>query len=140
MTDANQYTVWGRTRRLRVAPFLAQTDNIAQDALIINMANLQIDAKNKQNSIFGPVMGVPPPNANAANGAAAWPANVEESSSPKGKGDHVTPDLLKGWLAKSKEVSTLARSGRIWTLIGTPIFVLSTVSSTNNDFAIPSKP
>jgi hypothetical protein len=112
LTDRHQYSNWDRTRRLRVSPFLARTDtNLsrtataltrggAQDAVVIDMGDLggtgNSDANKKdkkQDSLFGPNIGI-------VSSGPKWTENNEK----KALEDQLTQDVVKGWIAKSKEV------------------------------------
>ena len=96
---------------LRAPPFIARTDTNTsrtatalarggQDAVVINMGDMSASANaettkkdKKQDSLFGPNIGV----------VSAGPKWTEENEK-KGAEDQLTPDVVKGWITKSKEV------------------------------------
>ena len=93
------------------SPYLARTDtnvsrqatNMAQqqEAVVINMGDLNLNSpeatspsssKKKQDTLFGPNIGI------VARGPE-WTETREKAI------DELTPDIVRGWIAKSKEVS-----------------------------------
>lgn len=73
-------------------------NNAAQEAVVIDMGDLNDLANNKkQDTLFGPNIGV------VASGPA-W----TEMNEKKSLGDQLTPEIVKGWITKSKEVNTLS--------------------------------
>ncbi|KAF7984682.1 hypothetical protein HWV62_12962 [Athelia sp. TMB] len=109
----SQYGTWNRTRNLSMAPYLARTDTNASrtaaammrsnagngDAVVIDMGDIgNSDAagkKKKVDTLFGPNIGV----------VASGPAWTETERDAQGAVDELTPDVVKGWIAKSKESS-----------------------------------
>ena len=72
-----------------------------QDAVVINMGDLTLNSpeaaspsssKKKQDTLFGPNIGI------VARGPE-WTETREKAI------DELTPDIVRGWIAKSKEVS-----------------------------------
>lgn len=71
-----------------------------QEAVVINMGDLNINSpgessgstKKKQDTLFGPNIGI------VAKGPE-WTENREKVI------DELTPEIVRGWIAKSKEVS-----------------------------------
>jgi hypothetical protein len=78
----------------------ATSGNAAREAVIIDMGDLNDitnrDNNKKQDTLFGPNIGV-------VNGGPAWTDASGKQKQPLT--DHLTPDVVKGWIAKSKEVS-----------------------------------
>ncbi|KAF9219526.1 hypothetical protein BS17DRAFT_789183 [Gyrodon lividus] len=107
----NQYSTWDRTRRIQASPFLARTDTrtsrvatamartATQDAVVINMGIVD-DTTNKkekdkkQESLFGPNIGV-------VNNVPQW----AQSMGKQATADGLSSDIIKTWIAKSKEPS-----------------------------------
>ncbi|KAF8439129.1 hypothetical protein L210DRAFT_3646627 [Boletus edulis BED1] len=99
----NQYSTWNRTRRLQVSPFLARTDTRASrtatamahnGAVLVNMAPADNTNKKESKQLFGPDIGV-------VNNVPAWAHPVGKSSAA----DSLSADIIKNWIAKSKESS-----------------------------------
>jgi hypothetical protein len=71
-----------------------------QEAVVINMGDLNIGqpdsaaTKKKQDTLFGPNIGI------VAKGPE-WTETREKSV------DELTPEIVRGWIAKSKEVRSL---------------------------------
>ncbi|KLO14371.1 hypothetical protein SCHPADRAFT_903315 [Schizopora paradoxa] len=120
----NQYSAWNRTRRLAVPPYLARTDtrtsraataisnaqngennlstdtgNMSDIATVLGLSNGTEkeggkDGKNqKKDTLFGPSIGVPA-------GGPDWCASKDK---PAKEDDELTTDIVKEWIAKSKE-------------------------------------
>ena len=94
--------MWNRTRRLQVAPFLARTDtNTSRRATAMATTTEQPSRdititvesakEKKQDTLFGPNIGI------VAKGPE-WTESREKVI------DELTPDIVRGWIAKSKEV------------------------------------
>ena len=105
LLDHNQYSTWNRTRRIQVSPFLARTDTrtsrtataMAQNgAVLVNMAPDDNISKKESKQLFGPDIGV-------VNNTPAWAHNVGKNAAA----DSLSADIIKNWIAKSKEVSFL---------------------------------
>lgn len=117
------YSSWSRLRRLRVAPYVATEQNTtalaharsssmsanntnnaapAQGDVVINMASLNGDGKKekKTDTLFGPNIGI-------VSAGPDWAAS-EETLRGVGTGnagkDELTPDIVKEWVERSKEV------------------------------------
>ncbi|KZT04492.1 uncharacterized protein LAESUDRAFT_682687 [Laetiporus sulphureus 93-53] len=103
----NQYSTWNRTRRLHAQPYLARTDTstsrraaemaqqmaAAQDAVVLNMGNpngLDANKEKTSDTLFGPNIGI-------VSGGPEWTERHEKSS------DELTPEIIKNWIARSKE-------------------------------------
>ena len=110
MPDQNQYSAWSRTHRLQMPPFLARPDttisrtataaaNAARNEgdVVISMADLgqDPDSKNKD-TLFGPSIGV-------INSGPKWAQSPKTKAAPE---DELTPEIVRSWVMKSKEVST----------------------------------
>ncbi|KAI0696828.1 hypothetical protein BC835DRAFT_1340851 [Cytidiella melzeri] len=109
---ANSYSNWNRTRRLHTTPYLARVDTpIArrattmaqqqQDPVVLNMADMNINQnepaspaapKKKQDTLFGPNIGI------VARGPE-WTESREKVI------DELTPEIVKTWIAKSKQAN-----------------------------------
>ncbi|KAI0346669.1 hypothetical protein BDW22DRAFT_1352835 [Trametopsis cervina] len=109
---ANSYSTWNRTRRLHSTPYLARVDTpIArraatmaqqqQDAVVLNMGDLNNPQneqsstsapKKKQDTLFGPNIGI------VARGPE-WTESNEKVI------DELTPEIVKAWIAKSKQAN-----------------------------------
>jgi hypothetical protein len=80
---------------------IAPRNNTGQEAVIIDMGDLS-DITNKdkktQDTLFGPNIGV-------VTSGPAWTEASEKEKKPTV--DNLTPEVVKGWIAKSKEVSGL---------------------------------
>jgi len=100
----NQYATWTRTRRLQAAPFLARTEtNTSRTAVamatrtpgapqvVIDMTDKDREKK-KEDALFGPNIGV-------VSSGPAW----TNSKQKKVVADELTPEVVKSWIAKSKE-------------------------------------
>ncbi|KAH0835944.1 hypothetical protein J3R83DRAFT_9867 [Lanmaoa asiatica] len=99
----NHYSTWNRTRRIQTSPFLASTETntpraaaaMAQSgAVVVNMATADNTNKKESKQLFGPDIGVldnTPPWANTVGKNAA--------------ADSLSADVIKSWIAKSKEPS-----------------------------------
>ncbi|GBE90273.1 hypothetical protein SCP_2000160 [Sparassis crispa] len=99
----NQYSTWNRTRRLHQQPFLARVDTrasrrateMAQEAVVINMGDVaspeHTDSQKKSDTLFGPNIGI-------VNAGPEWADRHEKSV------DELTPEIVKSWISKSKEV------------------------------------
>lgn len=131
LIDNNQYSNWNRTRRLAMPPFVARVDTstsrtaaaLARSAsapsqgdaaprdVIINMADLigtaetagsNSDANGRQgqnkDTLFGPSIGI-------VGAGPDWAAVSDEDDETR-KEDVLTPEVVKGWIAKSKQVSS----------------------------------
>jgi hypothetical protein len=99
MLRAPQYLARTNTNTSRTATALARAN---QDAVVINMGDLRTgtnsdstDKDKKQDSLFGPNIGV-------MSSGPKW----TEGNEKKIDDDQLTPDVVKSWIAKSKEVST----------------------------------
>ena len=97
MLRAPQFLARTNTNTSRTATALARA---GQDAIVINMGDLRPatnsdsnDKDKKQDSLFGPNIGVMSPGPK-------W----TEGNEKKIDEDQLTPDVVKGWIAKSKEV------------------------------------
>ncbi|TFK34490.1 hypothetical protein BDQ12DRAFT_368504 [Crucibulum laeve] len=112
-----QYSSWNRTRRIQQAPYLARTDTNAsraatamaqngQTTIVANMAasneadaaannNANGNQKKTQDPLFGP-------NIGAVTMGPPWTITSEK----KMMSDDLTPEIVSGWVEKSKEVST----------------------------------
>lgn len=100
----NQYSTWNRTRRLQAPQFLARTDTRTsrtatamartgtRDAVVINMG--ASDRESKQDTLFGPNIGV-------VNTTIPWAQSVTKRTSE----DSLSPEVIKSWIAKSKQPS-----------------------------------
>ena len=113
LLDTRQYSTWNRTRSIHAAPYLARTDsttsraatamsNLRQDAVLVNMTNVQDNEtapkdptgpSKKHDTLFGPNIGI-------VSSGPEW----TETSRDKSVVDELTPEIVKGWVAKSKEV------------------------------------
>ncbi|KAH7908385.1 hypothetical protein BJ138DRAFT_1068950 [Hygrophoropsis aurantiaca] len=105
----NQYSTWNRTRRMHATPFLARTDThtsrtatamartTTQD-VVINMGaaddSTTTKKEKKQDTLFGPNIGV-------INSTPQW----AQSMGKKTSADNISSDVIKTWIAKSKEPS-----------------------------------
>jgi hypothetical protein len=70
-------------------------NNPGQEAVVIDMGDLS-DKDKKQDTLFGPNIGV----------VTSGPTWTEVSAKEKQPvTDQLTPEVVKGWIAKSKEVS-----------------------------------
>ncbi|KAF8494800.1 hypothetical protein JB92DRAFT_3126730 [Gautieria morchelliformis] len=113
----NQYSTWNRTRRMQASPYLArpetQTSRVTRAAsrtdaqpgdAIINMGDLlppsstQAAARKKQDTLFGPSIGV-------VNPGPDWADQKLEQSEKAQLQDALTPELVKSWVEKSKQAS-----------------------------------
>jgi hypothetical protein len=131
----NQYSTWNRTRRLSATPYLARTNtntsrtatamirnNAAQEA-VANMGDLSNLTNNKkQDTLFGPNIGV------VASGPA-W----TETNKKKSTGDQLTPEVVKGWIAKSKEASQPTTTLQALVNLKRPTLRLSPLSPAPSD-------
>ncbi|KAG1736083.1 uncharacterized protein EDB91DRAFT_1142664 [Suillus paluster] len=102
----NQYSTWNRTRRLHATPFLARTDTHTsrtatsmartntQDAVIINMDDSTSKKEKKQETLFGPNIGV-------VSSTPQW----AQSMGQKVPADNVSSHIIQNWIARSKEPS-----------------------------------
>lgn len=73
-------------------------NNAAQEAVVANMGDLSNLTNNKkQDTLFGPNIGV-------VTSGPAW----TETNKKKPTGDQLTPEVVKGWIEKSKEVNRLS--------------------------------
>lgn len=109
-TDNHQYAPWNRTRNLQVPPYLARTDTgtARAAAAMANTGAVVIDFggaaatpgtaaatdKKAPDSLFGPNIGV-------VSSGPAWTSANEK----KVLADVLTPEVVRGWVEKSKEVS-----------------------------------
>ncbi|KAG6336392.1 hypothetical protein ID866_2712 [Astraeus odoratus] len=101
-----QYSTWNRTRHIQSPPFLARTDTLtsrtaiamaragARDAVAINMGSGDPNMPKKQETLFGPNIGV-------IHAAPSWAHPPAKQTTA----DSLTPDILKAWIEKSKEPS-----------------------------------
>ncbi|KAG1745239.1 hypothetical protein EDB19DRAFT_1693290 [Suillus lakei] len=102
----NQYSTWNRTRRLHATPFLARTDTHTsrtatsmartntQDAVIINMDDTTSKKEKKQETLFGPNIGV-------VGSTPQW----AQSMGQKAPTDNVSSNIIQNWITRSKEPS-----------------------------------
>ncbi|KAI0312162.1 hypothetical protein OF83DRAFT_1176901 [Amylostereum chailletii] len=100
----NQYSMWNRTRRLQVAPYLARTEtNTSRNATTMattheqtqdEIIDMDSGKEKKQDTLFGPNIGI-------VNGGPKWTDAVDNEKRPST--DELTPDIVKGWIEKSKE-------------------------------------
>ncbi|KAG2357326.1 hypothetical protein BDR07DRAFT_1453115 [Suillus spraguei] len=102
----NQYSTWNRTRRLQATPYLARTDthtsrtatsmarSNTQDAVIINMDDPLSKKQKKQETLFGPNIGV-------VGSTPQW----AQSMGQKASADNVSSNIIQNWIARSKEPS-----------------------------------
>ncbi|KAG1760768.1 hypothetical protein EDD22DRAFT_899683 [Suillus occidentalis] len=102
----NQYSTWNRTRRLHATPFLARTDTHTsrtatsmartntQDAVIINMDDTSSKKEKKQETLFGPNIGV-------VGSTPQW----AQSMGQKAPTDNVSSNIIQNWISRSKEPS-----------------------------------
>lgn len=113
--DTSQYGTWNRTRRLQVPPYVATENNVSRtqsrasppDTLILNMNDVEniinnqqgssSDPSKKDDTLFGPGVGV----------ISSGPNWAESSNQPSK--DEISPEVLKSWLAKSKDASYSVR-------------------------------
>ncbi|KAM5531539.1 hypothetical protein V8D89_014804 [Ganoderma adspersum] len=107
----HQYASWNRVRNLHQQPYLARADTTisrvatrmsmaSQNAVVIDMATpapapaaapaATATTNSKSDTLFGPNIGV-------LGGGPEWTESQEKSS------DVLTPEIVKGWIAKSKE-------------------------------------
>nr|VWP00911.1 Cellulose-growth-specific protein [Ganoderma boninense] len=105
----HQYASWNRVRNLHQQPYLARTNTsvsrvatrMSQNAVVIDMgtpapapvaapAAATATTNSKSDTLFGPNIGV-------LGGGPEWTESQEKSS------DVLTPEIVKGWIAKSKE-------------------------------------
>ena len=97
--------MWNRTRRLQVAPFLARTDtNTSRRATAMATTTEQPSRdititvesakEKKQDTLFGPNIGI-------VSGGPKW---TDADIAKKTASDELTPDIVKGWVEKSKDV------------------------------------
>ena len=110
--DTRQYATWNRTRSIHVPPYLAQPDSRVSRAATAmtsqtqgtilsditgvrenETANRDKPSK-KHDTLFGPNIGI-------VSSGPEW----TEISQDKTVVDELTPEIVKGWVAKSKEVS-----------------------------------
>ncbi|KAF9788317.1 hypothetical protein BJ322DRAFT_1048236 [Thelephora terrestris] len=109
----HQYATWNRTRSIQVSPYLARTDSRASRAATA-MSTHRPDATNdttgvrenetvpkdatrpqkKHDTLFGPNIGI-------VSSGPEW----TEISQDKTVVDELTPEIVKSWVAKSKEAS-----------------------------------
>ncbi|KAF8524375.1 hypothetical protein BU17DRAFT_74828 [Hysterangium stoloniferum] len=116
----HQYSLWNRTRRMQASPFLARGDAEAGARIaaanaqpppdtIINMGDLLSpptpndrtpggDNKKKQDTLFGPSIGV-------VNPGPQWADQGGEKGEKSQMQDALTPELVKSWVERSKEAS-----------------------------------
>ncbi|TFY56160.1 hypothetical protein EVG20_g9039 [Dentipellis fragilis] len=106
MSDQRQYSTWG-IRRLHTTPFLARTDTNtsrtatamanqgpAADAIVIDMGDLSENKQDKKHdTLFGPNIGI-------VTGGPNWAVSDDEKKATK---DELTPEVVKSWVAKSKQ-------------------------------------
>ncbi|KAG2128715.1 hypothetical protein DEU56DRAFT_818718 [Suillus clintonianus] len=102
----NQYSTWNRTRRLHATPYLARTDTHTsrtatsmartntQDAVIINMEDTTTKKEKKQETLFGPNIGV-------VSASPQW----AQSMGQKVPADNVSSHIIQNWITRSKEPS-----------------------------------
>jgi hypothetical protein len=102
----NQYSTWNRTRRLHATPFLARTDTHTsrtatsmartntQDAVIINMDDNSSKKEKKQETLFGPNIGV-------VGSTPQWAQSIGQ----KAPADNVSSNIIQNWITRSKEPS-----------------------------------
>src|ERR1700683_5333274 len=92
------HTIYNLTLN-RVPAATVIRNNTTQEAVIIDMGDLS-DITNrdnkKQDTLFGPNIGV-------VTSGPAWTDASKKEKQPVV--DQLTPDVVKGWIAKSKEVS-----------------------------------
>ena len=77
---------------------MAQQMAAAQDAVVLNMGNpngLDANKEKTSDTLFGPNIGI-------VSGGPEWTERHEKSS------DELTPEIIKSWIARSKEVRVLA--------------------------------
>jgi len=139
----SQYSTWNRTRRLSAAPYIATTENTnpsgrpattpavarnnaAQGAVVIDMGDLNdITNKNKnQETLFGP-------NIGAVTSGPAWTETAEKEKKPIT--DQLTPEVVKGWIAKSKETSQATTTLQALVNLKRPTLRLTPLSIAPND-------
>jgi hypothetical protein len=104
-SDNHHYATWNRTRRLQQSPFIARSDsNVARAAAamhsgMVGSGDAVNNSKDKkvQESLFGPNIGV-------VSSGPAWTAASEK----KVLTDELTPDIVNGWIEKSKDVSPIS--------------------------------
>ena len=132
LTDNHQYASWNRIRGIHQQPYLARVDTNASRAatrmasqnpppVVIDMgtpappaaqgtaqAAAATPGSKGNDTLFGPNIGV-------LGGGPEWTESQEKSS------DVLTPEIVKGWIAKSKEVSDSVLSG-LWerSFVGAP--------------------
>ncbi|KAA1472091.1 hypothetical protein DENSPDRAFT_859296 [Dentipellis sp. KUC8613] len=100
-----QYSTWG-IRRLHTTPFLARTDtNTSRTAtamanqrpaadVVIDMGDLSENKHDKKHdTLFGPNIGI-------VSGGPNWAVSDDEKKATK---DELTPEVVKSWVAKSKQ-------------------------------------
>ncbi|KAF9652616.1 hypothetical protein BDM02DRAFT_3088932, partial [Thelephora ganbajun] len=110
----HQYATWNRTRSIHAPPYLARTDSrvsraatamssLRQDVTTINTTTLHDNETapkdttkppKKHDTLFGPNIGI-------VSSGPEW----TETSQDKTVVDELTPEIVKGWVAKSKETS-----------------------------------
>lgn len=84
----------------------ADTDAAATaGAVVIDMGDLSDPAnrdrdKKRQETLFGPNIGV-------VTSGPAWTETSEKSMPSSQLADQLTPEVVKGWITKSKEVSPI---------------------------------
>lgn len=94
-------TSWARTRNLRAPPFIATARNMAahhaRESVVIDMSDVSSPPEGKKpETLFGPSIGV-------VQTAPAW-TDVPDK---KSLADQLTPEDVKGWVNKSKDVRIL---------------------------------
>lgn len=114
--DNHQYATWNRTRQLSQPRYLARVDTRAsrvaaemaqQQPVVIDMGNVtptlapQPKDKKAADTLFGPNIGV-------LSTGPKWTERQEKSPDP------LTAEVVKSWIAKSKEVSGYAPIRSLW--------------------------
>ncbi|KAF8882506.1 hypothetical protein CPB84DRAFT_1713539 [Gymnopilus junonius] len=134
----HQYHSWNRTRRLAQTPFLARTGTNTSQAAVAMAQQLQngqiVDptnpsGKDKKSSepLFGPSIGP------VSNGPS-WTLSSEK----KVVTDELTPDIVSGWIEKSKEPSQPTTTLQALVNLKRPTLRLSPLSSVQDDPSMPN--
>ncbi|KZT23663.1 hypothetical protein NEOLEDRAFT_1157187 [Neolentinus lepideus HHB14362 ss-1] len=103
----SQYAAWNRTRRLQATPFVARPETTASRTATA-MAQGRVDVaalpylqtsngeeKKNSDTLFGPSIGI------VSNG----PGWTEQMKTHRAAEDELTPEVIKGWIEKSKQSS-----------------------------------
>ncbi|KAF9447753.1 hypothetical protein P691DRAFT_775912 [Macrolepiota fuliginosa MF-IS2] len=142
---SSQYSTWNRTRRLQQPQFVARTDTntsrvataMAQNAQPANTpasGDLAHPNPNKDKKASDPLFG---PNIGPCSAGPAW---TTAASRKKLITDDLTPEVLSGWIEKSKQPSHPTTTLQALVNLKRPTLRLSPLSSVPEDAQGPIEP